>query len=261
MEFKTDALLLRAADYGENDKMATLLTAERGKIGAALKGVKKANAKLKFAAQPFCFAEYVLAEKSGRHTVISASLHDGFFPLREDVGKYYAAAVVCEACDKLMYEEMPGGELLVAAVTALTEMCGEETAFPLVKFLLTALRLAGYPVRADVLLSASGLTHLPSPTSGENSKHLPSPMSGGGIREGGTAFSSLFFDMERGAFSAEKGTPASAVTYDVIRAALGFETPLRTRDGEKRALRLLYSYFAYQTDSELTSLPEYVRML
>ena len=37
MEFKADALLLRAADYGENDKIVTLLTAQRGKIAAALK--------------------------------------------------------------------------------------------------------------------------------------------------------------------------------------------------------------------------------
>ena len=43
MEFKTDALMLKAVDYGENDKMVTLLTAERGKIGACMKGVKKAN--------------------------------------------------------------------------------------------------------------------------------------------------------------------------------------------------------------------------
>ena len=56
MESKADALVLRATDYGEYDKMVTLLTAERGKIGAALKGVRRAGAKLKFAAQPFCFA-------------------------------------------------------------------------------------------------------------------------------------------------------------------------------------------------------------
>ena len=36
MEFKADALLLRAVDYGENDRIATLLTAERGKISASL---------------------------------------------------------------------------------------------------------------------------------------------------------------------------------------------------------------------------------
>ena len=79
--------------------------------------------------------------------------------------------------------------------------------------------------------------------------------------EGGRGVGALFFNMESGSFSLEKGTPASVVTYDVIREALGYAAPPRTRDGEKRALRLLYSYFAYQTDSELTSLPEYVRML
>ena len=68
MEFKADALVLRAADWGEYDKIVTLFTAERGKLSAALKGVKRAGAKLKFAAQPFCFAEFVFVEKAGRPT-------------------------------------------------------------------------------------------------------------------------------------------------------------------------------------------------
>ena len=85
MEFKADALLLRAVDYGENDRMVTLLTAERGKIAASLKGVRKAGARLRFAAQPFCFAEYVFASRANRNTVTSASLYDGFYALCEDV--------------------------------------------------------------------------------------------------------------------------------------------------------------------------------
>ena len=58
--------MIRAVDYGENDKILTLLSAERGKISAGIKGVKKAGAKLKFAAQPFCLAEYVLTGRGGR---------------------------------------------------------------------------------------------------------------------------------------------------------------------------------------------------
>ena len=73
MELKVNALMIRAADYGENDKILTLLTAERGKLTAAIKGVKKAGAKLKFAAQPFCLAEYVLADSGDRYSVIQAS--------------------------------------------------------------------------------------------------------------------------------------------------------------------------------------------
>ncbi len=239
MEIKTDALVLRAVDYGENDKMATLLTADRGKLGAAVKGVRKANARLKFAAQPFCFAEFVLAERGGRHTVISASLHDGFYPLCEDIGAFYAATTVMEAADRLMYEGIVSREMLVAAVTALGQMCMGEVSLALIRFLLTAQRLAGYPiVAADCPLCGK-------------------PLAG-----------KLRFDMSAGAFACfdcGKGTPASESTYRTIRAALGTGPQLpegeARKDGEKRALRLLYSYFTYQTDSALDSLPEYIKML
>ena len=53
MEFTEDALVIRTANYGESDRMITLVSAGRGKFGAAMKGVRKAGAKLNFAAQPF----------------------------------------------------------------------------------------------------------------------------------------------------------------------------------------------------------------
>ena len=91
MEVKVNALMLRAADYNENDKILTLLTAENGKITAGIKGVKKAGAKLKFAAQPFCFAEYILSKKGDKYTVINASETESFYDLRTDINKFYAA--------------------------------------------------------------------------------------------------------------------------------------------------------------------------
>ena len=94
MEFIVNALMLRSVDYKENDKILTLLTAERGKISAGIKGVKKAAAKLKFAAQPFCFAEYVLADRGGKYTVINASECESFYDLRTDINKFYAASAV-----------------------------------------------------------------------------------------------------------------------------------------------------------------------
>ena len=80
MDYKTDALVLRASDYGENDKIVTLFSLQYGKISAALKGVKKAGAKLKFAAQPFCFAEYVLAKKESATRSRPLRSPTGFIP-------------------------------------------------------------------------------------------------------------------------------------------------------------------------------------
>ena len=237
MEFKTDALLLRATDYGENDKVITLLSADRGKLTAGMKGVKKAGAKLRFAAQPFCFAEYVCAARGGRNTVISASLHDGFYSLREDIASYYAATCVLEACDRLVFEGMESGGFLVAAVTALKEISGGGSAAALIQFLLQSMKLAGYPVHAGSC-----------PFCGK-------PLSG-----------RMRFDMASGAFSCdtcEKGVPASEVTYHTVRAALGQEgkAALENPEGAVRALRLIRSYFTYQTDTDLPSLGEFFTVL
>lgn len=52
MEFKTDALVIKATDYKENDKLLNLFTPSRGKLTAGIRGVRKPKAKLAFAAQP-----------------------------------------------------------------------------------------------------------------------------------------------------------------------------------------------------------------
>ncbi len=237
MECKTDALVLRTVDYGENDKMITLLTADHGKVGAACKGVKKGTAKLKFAAQPFCFAEYVLSERSGRRTVISASLHDGFYPLREDVERFYAASAVCEACNALAYEGMESGALLHAAVSALKEMTEGNPSRSLVCFLMRALAFAGFPVQAD---GCSGC--------------------------GGEIKGRLFFDLSSGSFfcgDCAVGTPASESTYHLVRYLQGLpcNKQLLSADGERRALKMLGAYYRYQTEGELCALSEYLKLV
>ncbi len=250
MEYKTDALLLRTTDYGENDKMATLFCADRGKTGVCFKGVKKAGAKLKFAAQPFCFAEYVLAERANRRVVVSASLYDGFYALRERVESFYAATSVCEVCDKLLYEGMINGELFLAAVSALKEMCMGDASFPLIKFLLKALELAGWRVCADTDCPLCRKPLLPSAV-------------GGFKGEAAAELPRMRFEMENGRFlcdSCMRGVPASAVTYLTVRYAQGGGASCGA-DGERRALKLLSAYFTRRIESEISSLEEYIRII
>ncbi len=149
MEIKVNALMLRAADYNENDKILTLLTAENGKITAGAKGVKKAGARLKFAAQPFCFAEYILSKKGDKYTVINASETESFYDLRTDINKFYAASAAVEAASALTYEGDESAEIFYALVKTLSEMCTESEAQPLIRFLTLALRKSGYGVAAE----------------------------------------------------------------------------------------------------------------
>jgi DNA repair protein RecO (recombination protein O) len=239
MELKLNALMLRAVDYKDNDKILTLLSPELGKITAGIKGVKKANAKLRFAAQPFCFAEYVLAKKGDMYTVIGATETESFYDLRLDIGKLYAASAVCETANALAYEGEEGGVLFSPAVTALSKMCQGEESFTLIQFLLTALSVSGYGINTDTCVEC-----------GADLSHSQT----------------MRFDMQTGAFTCmdcSTGAGASLTTFHTLRAAAGksYDKSCLSADGEKRALRLLREYLTYKTDYKFLSLSEYIRLI
>ncbi len=237
-ELKVNALMIRATDYGENDRILTLLTAEAGKLTAGIKGVRKAGAKLKFAAQPFCFAEYVLVKRGERYTVIQASECESFFELRCDVNKLYAASSVCEAACALSFEGDDCSRIFYAAVRALSAMCGGDESMELIKFLLVALKSAGYGIGV------------------ENCTECGRPL---------TAEQRLRFDMDTGSFTCWEcgdGAGTGGATYNTLRAAEGkSHVGECTAESEKRALRLLREYIAYKTDARCAGLSEYIRLI
>ncbi len=239
MELIVNGLMLKSADYKENDKILTLLTAENGKITAGIKGVRKAKAKLKFAAQPFCFAEYVLSEKGGRYTVVNASECESFYDLRTDINKFYAASSAAEAANALTYEGEDCREIFTRLIKTLSEMCGGAESRALISFLLFALGGAGYAVTA------------------ENCAVCGAPLHG---------LNKLKFDMDTGSFTCGEcgnGAGASRVTYNVLRMVQGksYEQDFITPDGEKRALRLIREYFSYKLNASFKSLSEYIRLI
>lgn len=239
MELIVNALMLRAADYNENDKILTLLTAERGKISAGIKGVKKAAAKLKFAAQPFCFAEYSLSQRGDRYTVTNAAECESFYDLRTDINKFYAASAAAEAANALTYEGDECREIFYACVKALSEMCAGDERGALIRYMLEVLKISGYPVNA------------------ENCAVCGAPLSGE---------AALRFDFDAGSFTCGgcgNGAGASRVTYNVIRKYGGksYSEDFITEDGEKRALRLIREYVSYKLNVSFKSLSEYIRLI
>ncbi|UKI51749.1 MAG: recombination protein O N-terminal domain-containing protein [Clostridium sp.] len=78
MEEKLNALCVRVVDYKDNDRLITLCTAEKGKILVKATGVKNPKAKLKFAASPLCFGEYIVVENKGRYTLKGCEAYDNF---------------------------------------------------------------------------------------------------------------------------------------------------------------------------------------
>ncbi len=154
MEVKVNALVIRAIDYKDNDKILTLYSLEKGKITAGIKGVKKAGAKLKFCSEPFCFAEYILAEKGGRYTVISASYIDSFYDLRLDLKKYYLSSVVLEFLNLQTENEVPDIEIFDLAINTLKNICyNPKERCSLANFFYRAIENLGYSFQSPMCLS------------------------------------------------------------------------------------------------------------
>ena len=146
MEEKLSGIVVGGVNYGESDKILNIFTLEKGMVSAKIKGVKKAGAKLKFASEPFCFAEFIFSKTGDRRTVIGASLIDSFYALREDVYKFYAGSVVLEFIRKFQKESIVSENLFNLTLGALKDITYKDGdyKFALVKFLINALEEIGY---------------------------------------------------------------------------------------------------------------------
>ncbi len=148
MDVTTKALVLRATDYKESDKLILLYSLEYGKITVHAKGIRKGNAKLKFAADQFCFGQYELSKIDDRFTLKTCEQMESFFSLREDVFAYYAACTVAESVMEFTEEGQSEPQVFVEALRALTCLTdGTEPTLVALRFLLGFLRLEGYPLQ------------------------------------------------------------------------------------------------------------------
>ena len=151
MEEKVSGIVLSAINYAENDKILTVFTLEQGVVSARIKGVKKAGAKLKFASEPFCFAQFIFSKKGKYRTVIGASLIESFYSLRESLDRFFAGGTVLEFVRKFLKEGATDPELFSLVIATLKDMAFSDNSvkYTLCAFLIKALALSGYALKLD----------------------------------------------------------------------------------------------------------------
>lgn len=98
-ENKIIAIVGNSITYKDNDAIVKLLTRGYGNILATAKSVKKADAKLKYAASVFNVGHYMLCGRS--NTIRECVQIEGFPPLVEDVEKYYTGCYILENFGKI----------------------------------------------------------------------------------------------------------------------------------------------------------------
>lgn len=150
-EIKTKGIIIKSSDYKDSDKIVTIFSADFGIIKARARGVKKAKAKLAFAAQPFAFCEFILIAKSGFYTIINASSIDQFFDLTADFDKYIFCLSCLEVCEKTIKENDINHEMFLLLLNMLKKVCYGEVSpmIAFIKFMFEAFKFLGFSMEIE----------------------------------------------------------------------------------------------------------------
>lgn len=86
------AIVARAVNYKDHDRILTLITREAGRMTVSAHGCRKPQSKLLSATQPFCYGEYALTQRMGKLYVTSCDVREIFYPIRIREGALTAAS-------------------------------------------------------------------------------------------------------------------------------------------------------------------------
>jgi len=143
--FRTEAVILRRQDFGEADRLLTLLTPEHGKLRAIAKGARKPIARKTGHVELYTLVDMLIARGRELHIVQQAEMKAPFLRLREDLLRGSYAAYLVELLDRFTAEQDPGRGEFRLLVQALGWLCNEDDPRLVARYYeLRLLKLAGF---------------------------------------------------------------------------------------------------------------------
>lgn len=103
--FRTDAIVLRRRDFGEADRLLTLLTPGHGKLRAIAKGARKPTARKTGHVELYAQVDMLIARGRELHIVQQAETKEPFLALREDLVRATYASHLVELLDRFTAEQ------------------------------------------------------------------------------------------------------------------------------------------------------------
>lgn len=126
----THAVVLRRADYRENDRMLTLFSPTLGRIDAICRGCRRQKSPLMAASEVFCAGEYVLYTAGERMTVVSCAVQDTFYPLRSDFERLAHGMYCLELCAAAVQPNEENERLFMLLLRCLAHLAYSEALAP-----------------------------------------------------------------------------------------------------------------------------------
>ncbi len=109
---RTNALIVRTANSGDNDRMLTAVSPELGKISVLAKGVRSLKNKNSTPTGVLCYSDLVLKARQDIYLLVSAECIEGFYDLRKSVEGVAYAMYFASLLEAFSGRDMPAGEEL-----------------------------------------------------------------------------------------------------------------------------------------------------
>lgn len=156
MLHRVEGIVIRSMDYGEGNKIVTLLTKTNGKAGVLIRGAKKIKSKHSSLAQPFTYGEFVYFRSSGLGTLNYGEIIESHHILREKLDLAAYASYAAELTDRSLQDDESTSfhfEQLKACFTALNE--GKDPQIVIHLYEMRILDLSGYAPELDECVSCA----------------------------------------------------------------------------------------------------------
>ena len=138
--------MIRETKYGENDRIISAITAEKGRVSIFARGAMRTSSKRSAAMGPFMYSEFVLAKGKEMYTVKDASPIESFFGVSDGLRSMALASYISEVLYWLCQEEVPDDESMRLALNTFFALSNKKKPLALIKaaFELRAASNAGF---------------------------------------------------------------------------------------------------------------------
>ena len=146
-------MVLRKLDYGEADRIYTLLTREHGRIGAIAKGVRKTSSRLAPSLELFARIDVLFARGRNLDVITQVERVPGH-RLEADVARTAHAYLIVELAERVTEEHHPVEGIFELTVLALEDLAREtQPRRASAYYLAQALDLLGYAPQLHICAS------------------------------------------------------------------------------------------------------------